>query len=258
MTVDNTASLSGTIAPSHYPLNLLSLYIRLKYPKGKLKGSMVIFKLSVTPSCHTFPRSLPLDLGGNAWPRDSHALGQCVSLLCLWVGFTAAVSSTMTPQILSAMAVMLLSYWGVRGSSMPKVRGAHSDTHAHNPRHIYTVCACEHLNLHTFFLTFLHTHTHTPVSHMHYTTLVHSTAHSLRRCWWIRHLELADKERKWGKSCTEKKRGEKRDRNWKREKGLVRQHAGRKERNRSKRSRKQKWERCEGEEEDRGYWAERP
>lgn len=49
--------------------------------------------------------------------------------------------STMTPQILSAM---LPSYWGVRGSSMPKVRGAHSDMHAHNLAHFFELSsACK-------------------------------------------------------------------------------------------------------------------
>lgn len=59
-------------------------------------------------------------------------------------------------------------------------------------------------------------------------------------------------------SCTEKKRGrEKRGRIWKREKGLVRQHAGRRARSRRKRSRRQKGERYGEEEEDRGAAEQR-
>lgn len=53
---------------------------------------------------------------------------------------------------------------------------------------------------------------------MGHNTFIHNTTHSLRRCWWIRHLELADKERKWGKATQWRKE----------EKCLVRQRAGRK------------------------------
>lgn len=53
---------------------------------------------------------------------------------------------------------------------------------------------------------------------MGHNTFIHNTTHSLRRCWWIRHLELADKERKWGKATQ-----------WRKEaKCWVRQRAGRK------------------------------
>lgn len=116
--------------------------------------------------------------------------------------------STMTPQILSAM---LPSYWGIRGSSMPKVRGAHNDMHAHNLAHFFELSS-------TCKLT--HTYTHT--------TFVHNTAHSLRRCWWIRHLELADKEKKWGRAAQRRKKPKKRarkrfseaaGRNWKEDPG---------------------------------------
>lgn len=206
--------------------------------------------------------SLPLHLWGNAWPRDSHALRRCVSLQCLWLGFAAVVSSTMTPQILSAMAAMLLptEVWEEAACQRWKeltVTRMHiiSDTFIHcvlvNTL-IFTLAVFQTL-LRAHTQKHRRTHTQTPVSHMHCTTLVHNSAHSLRRCWWIRHLELADKERKWGRATQRRKEeGKKRGRIWKREKGLVRQHAGRKERSRRKRSRRQKGERCGEEEEDRG------
>ncbi len=50
-------------------------------------------------------------------------------------------------------------------------------------------------------------------------------------------------------SCTEKKRGAKRGRIWKREKGLVRQHAGRKQKEKTQAA---KEESCREEEENRG------
>lgn len=133
--------------------------------------------------------SLPLHLWGNTWPRVSDALGRCVSLKCLLVGFTAAVSSTMTPHILSVIAVTQFSHRGVRGSSMPKVRGAHW--------HACTIiwdAFIQRVLVITLIITLRS-------SFFFY----HTTAHSFRRCWWIRHLELADKGRKWGRTVQRRK-----------------------------------------------------
>lgn len=195
--------------------------------------------------------SLPLELWGNGWPRDSHALRRCVALCSVF----KLVSMLQFPP---PWHLRFCQRWlwccfptEVWGEAACQRWEELTVTHMHIIADTFIQCVLVNTLIFTLtaFLTFQHTHT--PVSHMHHTTLVHNTAHSLRRCWWIRHLELADKERKWGRAAQKRKAGEKRGRIWKREKALVRRHAGRGKRSKSKRSRKPNGERCGEEEEDR-------
>lgn len=151
---------------------------------------------------HPLPLAATTIVRKRSHGRVTFSQAMCLSKVSLTQFFAGKVSSVVTPPILSAVRC------GVRGSIVRKGCEDLCNTYAHKLGHIHPARAYVYFMITLIFmlspppLTFP-AHKHTLLFHICFA--LHNTAHSLRRCWWIRHLQLADKERKWGRAVQRRK-----------------------------------------------------
>lgn len=187
MTEDNTTSPSDTITLSHLisflplPSFLAVSFPQQTQPPSRLKAARLIKRqCSNSKIMFVILHVTPFPLAASVFSPESHFLPGYVPLtgfhLCSFLRRDTSVF----------LSAVLLSRRGVRGSCALKMQGAHSDTCAHNLRHVYPERACDCFVITLIFTLsfsnfFLHTSS-TRTLLFHTCIARHNAAHSLRRC----------------------------------------------------------------------------